>query len=206
VLAPPEATPVPVEFQDLIVAIETPWWTIGGFRVKQTANTAIDPGLAVGDRVSVRALQQSSGELWATSIKRVAGTEVQIDGVIDAYSSSSISIDGQAMTIIPSTQFVGTPVVGRSAQARALQFPDGSLTALVVVVFEPDTPEPTLTPTMEPTVTPTTEPTVTPTAEPTATPTEIPTATPTEIPSVSPTATTEPTLTATSEPTATPIP
>jgi monoamine oxidase len=27
VLAPPEATPVPVEFQDLIVAIETPWWT-----------------------------------------------------------------------------------------------------------------------------------------------------------------------------------
>jgi hypothetical protein len=196
VIAPPEATPVPVEIQNYIVAIEPPWWTIGGFRVKQTAETDVEPGLAVGDRVSARALEQSSGELWATSIKRVTATEVQIDGIIEAYSSSSITIDGKSMTITSSTQLVGTPEVGQSAQARALQYPDGSLTALVIVVLQPDTPTPTST----------IEPTATPTAEPTATPTEIPTATPTEMPTVSPTASTEPTPTTTSEPTATPTP
>jgi hypothetical protein len=182
VLAPPEATPRPVEFQETIGAIEPPWWNIGPFRVKQVGDTAIDPDLTVGELVFVKALEQASGELWATSIHRVPASEVQIDGTIDAYSSSSISIGGTAMTITPATQFHGTPVVGRLAQARALHFPDGSLTALVVVVFEPEPPTPTLTPTTEPT------------------------ATSTDIPPASPTSTTEPTSTAASEPTATPTP
>ena len=201
VLAPPEATPVPVEFQDYIVAIASPWYTVGSHRVKVTEDSQVDSGLVVGDRVSVRALEQTSGELWATSIQRVPATEVQIDGVIDAYSSSSITIDGQAMTITPATQFIGTPVVGWLAQARALQFSDGSLTALVVAVFEPVLPTSTLTPTLEPTATPTLEPTATPTVAPLE-----PTATPTVMSLESPTATTEPASTATSEPAATPTP
>jgi hypothetical protein len=196
VTALPEATPAPMEFEDYIIAINRPWWTIGGSTVKEVEGTQVTPGLVVGDRVFVRALKQKSGELWATSISLVPATEVQIDGVIEAYSSSSITIDGQTMTVNSGTQFVGTPAVGRLAQARALQFSDGSLIARVVVVlWEP----PTETPTIEPTATATVEPTTPSTAEPVATSTTEPTATP-----LPQTTATEPT--ATSEPTAAPMP
>jgi hypothetical protein len=153
----------------------------------------------VGDLVSVKALRQSNGELWAKSITPIRGTEVQIDGTIEGFGGDSITVDGQTMTITSETQINGTPEVGRRAQVRALQMPDGSLIALVIVVIEPtptDTPEPTASPTVAPTDTATVEPTATETVAPTATETAAPTATDTVAPMD----------TATSEPTATPTP
>ncbi len=179
VLASPEATPEPVEFQGYIEAIGNPWWTIGGFKVKVLPDTQLSPNLAVGDRVSVRALKQSTGELWATSITAATATEVQVDGTIEAYSAgSSITIDGVRMSITPATQIVGAPAVGRQAQARALQYSDGSLIATVIVVMEPPTPEPTYTPTPQPSATPTIEVTAAPTTTTAPTATSDPTTTP----------------------------
>lgn len=188
VTASPEATPFPMEFQDFVVAITPPWWTIGGYTVKVVDGTQLSPNLRPGDLVFVRALKQNNGELWAASITLVPGAEVQIDGIIEAFSSSSITIDGQKMIVNTGTQFIGTPAVGRLAQARALQYPDGSLIARVVVVLEVLATE---TPTPEPTASPTLEPAPSSTPEPTATPLEQPTAT-------------QPA--ATSEPTAAPLP
>ena len=199
VTAPPEATPEPYEFQDVVEAIDGEWWTVGGQRVKVTSDTALVDNPVVGDLVSVKALRQSNGELWAKSITPIRGTEVQIDGTIEGFGGDSITVDGQTMTITSETQINGTPEVGRRAQVRALQMPDGSLIALVIVVIEPtptDTPEPTASPTVAPTDTATVEPTATETVAPTATETAAPTATDTVAPMD----------TATSEPTATPTP
>ncbi len=165
ITAAQEATPEPVEFQGYVDAINRPSWTIGGTQVKEVAGAQVSDGIAVGDRVSVKGTKQPNGEIWATSITLVPATEVQIDGNIDAIAATSITVDGRFIGTNSATQFVGTPVVGRQAQVRALQFSDGSLLALVVFVVEP------------PTNTPTTEPTATPTAEPTAIPLESPTAT-----------------------------
>lgn len=195
VTAPPEATPAPHEFSDYIKSIDGEWWTIGGSRVKVTGDTTLVNNPAVGDFAHVKALRHNNDELVATRIEAVRAVTVQIDGTIDRYSGSSITIDGHTVSITGETQIIGSPAVGKTASCQALQFPDGSLVAKILVVTEPpatDTPTPTETPTSTP------APTETPTVEPTATATPAPTET----------ATAEPTATdtATSEPTATPTP
>ena len=180
VTAPPEATPAPVEFSDYIKSIDGGWWTIGGWRVKVTGDTRLVNDPKVGDFASVKARQQANGEIVATSIEAVRN-DVYAFGVIDAYNPSvSITIDGWFFLIDGQTHIVGSPAVGKTASAKALQLSDGRLIAKTIEVIEP-----TDTPTLAPTDTPTSEP---PTPTATATATE------------------EPTATATSEPTATPIP
>ena len=60
--------PKPLEFMDYVKAIDWPWWTIGAAQVKVTGDTQISGNPKVGDRVFVKAVQQPSGEIWATSI------------------------------------------------------------------------------------------------------------------------------------------
>ena len=215
VTAPPEATPEPYEFTDTIQGIDGEWWIIGGQRVKVTGDTALVDNPGIGDLVSVKALRQSNGELWATSITAIRYTEVYIDGIIQEYTGNSITVGGHFVVITSETEIIGAPEVGRQAQIQALQMPDGSLVAEKVAVIEPtptDTPEPTATPTVAPTDTATVEPTATATVEPTATETVDPTATETVEPAateaVEPTATqaVAPIDTATSEPNTTPTP
>jgi len=224
VTAPPEATPEPYEFTDTIQGIDGEWWIIGGQRVKVTGDTVGADGVGIGDLVSVRALRQSNGELWATSITRIPdpdeGVEVYIEGVIREYvAGSSITIDDTInrhfISITGETRFSGAPEVGRRARVQALQKPDGSLVAKSVEVIDPtptDTPDPTATPTVAPTETATVEPTATATVEPTATETVELTVTetvePTATEAVEPTATqaVAPIDTAISEPNTTPTP
>jgi len=181
VTAPPEATPEPYEFTDTVQGIDGEWWIIGGQRVKVTGDTAREGNPGIGDLVSVKALRQANGELWATSITKIPdpneGVEVYIEGIIREYvAGSSITIDDTInryfISITGETRFSGTPAVGRLARVQALQKPDGSLVAKSVEVIDPtptDTPEPTATPTVAPTDTATVEPTATATVEPTAT-------------------------------------
>ncbi len=175
VTAPPPATPEPYEFRDVVEAINGEWWTIGGQQVKVTGDTQLEDSPTVGDLVQVRALRQANNELWATSITAIRIFEVEIDGIIEAVSDSSITIDGRTIAINDQTQFVGSPAVGRQAQVRALQMPDGSLIATIIVVVEPaetSTAEPTATLTAAPTESATPGPTVTPTGTPTPEPTD----------------------------------
>jgi hypothetical protein len=57
-----------VEFVGLVEAIGDSSWTISGHVVSVDAATEIDPGIAVGDTVEVRAIEQSGGSLLATRI------------------------------------------------------------------------------------------------------------------------------------------
>jgi hypothetical protein len=169
VVAPPEATPVPFEFQGVVTAIAGEWWTIENQLVRVLSDTQLinDPG--VGDYVFVKALQQNTGELWATSIMARLD-EVLISGTIEAFTGTSITVDGQVIAITSETHIIGTPVVGRQADVMALQLSDGSLIAQTVVVIEPP-PIPTETPTIASPATATITPIDTAISEPSATPT-----------------------------------
>lgn len=178
VTASPDATPSPYEFRDYVKAIDGEWWTIGGNRVRVTGDTVLVNSPAVGDLADVKALRYNTGELRATRIEAIRGQTVLIEGVISAYSGSSITVDGYTMEIDSETSIIGSPAVGKTASCMALQLPDGRLIARTIVVSEPTataTPAPTETPTSTPapTDTATVEPTATDTAtsEPTATPT-----------------------------------
>ncbi|MCU0506845.1 MAG: DUF5666 domain-containing protein [Anaerolineae bacterium] len=166
VTAPPDAPPTPYEFSDYIKSIDGEWWTIGGSRIRVTGETELVNSPAVGDFANVKGLKYNTGELRATRIEAVRFETVQIDGTIESYTGSSITIDGWVIAINGQTQIIGSPAAGKAAACQALQSPDGSLTATVLVVFEP-----TVTPSPVPTETPTSvpSPTDTATVEPPAT-------------------------------------
>jgi hypothetical protein len=203
-LAPPEATPEPVEFTDILQSMAGEWWTIGGTPVKIRGDTQIVGDPQIGDLVSMQG-ERHLTEIWALRIAVIELTEVQFEGIISAVTGSLLVIDGQAVFIDGQTQIIGTPEVGRVAQVAAVLMPDGRLIGKMIVVLDPEptptatatrAPTPTPTPTLEPTPTFTPEPTPTPSLEPTPTFTPEPTATPTL----------EPTAPATLEPPASPSP
>ena len=203
-LAPPEATPEPVELTDILNGMNGEWWTIGGTPVKILGDTKIEGDPQIGDLVSMKG-ERHLGEIWALRIALVQLTQVEFEGIISAVSGSSLVVGGHTVLIDGNTQIIGSPEVGRTAQVSAVRMPDGRLIGKVIMVLDL-APTPTRTPTRQPTPTPTLtpEPTATPTSEPTSTPTSEPTATPTSEPTS--TATSEPTAIPTSEPTSTTAP
>jgi hypothetical protein len=210
-LAPPEATPEPVEFTDILYEMNGEWWTIGTTPVRVSGDTAIEGNPQIGDLVSMEGKRHQS-EIWAVLITRIplTFTVVEFGGIISAVSGSSVVVDGHTVLIDSQTQIVGTLEVGREAEVRAWQMTDGRLIGKKIVVSDraptptktvTQSPTPTSTSTVEPTPTLTPEPTSTATAEPTSTLTPEPTSTATAEPTS--TLTPEPTSTATAEPTST---
>jgi hypothetical protein len=203
-IAPPEATPEPVEFTDILREMNGEWWTIGGTPVRVRGDITIEGDPQIGDLVSMKGERHQS-EIWAIRIARIPLTVVEFEGMISAVNGSSMVVGGHTVSTDGETQIIGSPEVGRVAQVRAVQMPGGRLIGKVIMVLDP-TPTPTITatptPTNEPTQTPTLEPTPTPTLEPTPTLTAEPMAAPTSKPTS--TMTPEPTATASAEGTATP--
>ena len=65
-LAPPEATPEPVEFTDILQEMNGEWWTIGSTPVRVRGDTAIEGDPQIGDLVSVKGERRSVGDLGVT--------------------------------------------------------------------------------------------------------------------------------------------
>ncbi len=165
-LAPPEATPEPVEFTDMLEEMAGEWWTIGDTRVKITGDTQIEGNPQIGDLVSVKGERHKS-EIWARRITTVPLTEVQFEGIINSIGGNAIVVAGNTIQINNETQIIGTPEVGRLAQVSAVRMPDGPLLGKVIMVLDATaTPTATQQPTSTQTNTP--EPTATPTTEPAA--------------------------------------
>jgi hypothetical protein len=196
-LAPPEATPEPVDFTDILQEKTDEWWTVGSIPVRVSKDTVVVGNPQIDDLVTVNGERRQS-EIWALRIT-VTCTEVQFGGIISAVSGSSVVFDVNTVLYTVSlnsqTQIIGTLEVGREAQVAACQMPDGRLIGKTILVLDL-TPTPTITITPTPTLEPTATPTPTATATPTPTLTPEPTATPTLEPT--PTLTPEPTATAAS--------
>ena len=153
-LAPPEATPEPVEFTDILHKMDGEWWTIGTIPVRVSGDTAIEGNPQIGDLVWMQGKRRQS-EIWALLITRIPLTFTVVDfaGIISAVSGSSVVVDGYTVLIHSQTQIIGTLEVGREAEVRAWQMTDGRLIGKMIVVLDAPAPTKTVTPSPTPTST-----------------------------------------------------
>jgi len=173
----PDPTPAPMEFTDVVKAINGEWWTIGPNTVKVTGETQLENNPGVGDTVEVKAERRAGGEIVALRITALRVDPKAIQGVIESMNGDIWVVNGTPVIIDGRTEVRGTPEIGATVQVLAIPQPNGTLVAQIVQVIA--SPPPTVTPivaeaeTATPTATP--EP---PTPVPTLTPVETPTATP----------------------------
>lgn len=176
-LAPPEATPEPIQFKATVESRNGSTWVIGGMQMQETGETVLvnDPG--VGDLVYVRAERRSDGIVYALEINALREIIREFEGVIVAMNGSTWQIDDSQVMVTGETNIYGSPAVGAVVEVRAREI-GGRLYALDITVVRP-------APTATPTATATTAaaaPTAAPTATPTPTAIEAATAVATETP------------------------
>lgn len=150
-IEPPGGPPEPLEFTDIVQAIDDGIWTIGGRQVIVSSETVLvnDPG--VGDLVTVVAERYSDGQVRALRITAISEVMVYFDGIIEAMDGDTWRIGGYLVVVTADTQIIGEPTIGALAQVAALQLPDRSLIARIIAVIAP---APTATATPTPSATP----------------------------------------------------
>lgn len=138
-ISPPDATatPAPVEFTDVVNAINGELWTIGGTVVKVTGETLLENNPVLGDMVSVKAELRENGEIVALRISALREVEVFIQGVIESMSGAHWVVSGTRVIVDGATKVNGTPEVGATVQIVAIQQPDGTVRAKTVSVIAP---------------------------------------------------------------------
>ena len=117
-------------------------WTVAGITV--TVNTAtvieerVGPAL-VGSWVKVEGTA-SGGVITAHRLKVMpAQSNVKLEGVLDALSATSATVDGIGVGVDAATLLAGSPTVGQPVEVRAAIQSDGSLLALRIQSQTPDT-------------------------------------------------------------------
>jgi hypothetical protein len=161
-------TPIPAEFGDFITAQTVDIWTIGDRLVRLMPDTVVTGNPQVGDWVSCKG-DAVPGGVRGRTIQKVTLAVVEFTGMIEAMSGNQWQVRGQNLYLPATVLLSGAPPrLGRTADVRAEQAPDGRLRALAIYVH-PDTPTPSpVPPTRIATSTPV--PTSTDTPTPTNTP------------------------------------
>jgi len=147
---PPEAGDY--EFVGVVTAMEAGTWTIDDKTVTITDQTEVKDAIILGDTVEVQAKVTIDGTIAAQEIKLSSteelpkqsgdqngdseqdGIEMQVSGTVEAYSSTSITVNGQSIDLLPSTKIEGALAVGVQVQVEAVLNADGSLSAKSVEV------------------------------------------------------------------------
>lgn len=138
------------EFVGVVSAMGSGSWTIDGKTVTITDQTEIKDSVAVGDTVKVEAQVSLDGTITAKEIGLASaedmsssgdsqgeekdGIEIKIHGTVEAYSSSSISVNGQTIALMPSTEIDGVLSVGADVVVEAYMTADGTLNAKSIEV------------------------------------------------------------------------
>jgi hypothetical protein len=135
-----------VEFVGGVEAMGAASWTVGGVPVGISAETQVDPGLAVGDLAKVHAMVAADSSLTAREIRAVESqaSSSSLDGSSSAdnsqpemeFTGAVVSIDPTAwvvgdrtLAVTTATEIKDAIVVGDMVKVHALPQPDGSLTA-----------------------------------------------------------------------------
>jgi hypothetical protein len=150
----PDETPEAGDYESVgvVTAMAAGTWTIGDKTVTITDQTEVKDAIILGDTVEVQAKVTIDGTIAAQEIKLSStgelpkqsgdqngdseqdGIEMQVSGTVDAYSSTSITVNGQSIDLLPSTKIEGALDVGVQVQVEAVLNADGSLSAKSVEV------------------------------------------------------------------------
>jgi hypothetical protein len=138
------------EFIGVVNAMGDGTWTINDKTVTVADQTEINDTITLGDTVKVEAQVSLDGVITAREIRLASskdvrqaeeeqgsendGIEVKIRGTVETYGDGSITINGQSISLLPSTRIEGVLAVGVSAEVEALMGTDGTLVAKSVEV------------------------------------------------------------------------
>ena len=115
------------------------WWVVEQQLIEITAETVIIGEPRVGALVWVVATRQ--GDTWRALAAEVLAANVEtppveFEGVIQYIGSTTWRVDGHQIIIDRNTDIIGEPLVGRIAEVRATQLPNGNLLAQVIRVVD----------------------------------------------------------------------
>ncbi len=164
---PSETHGEPVEFRGIIEQIDGAEWVVEGRAIRISEATVIEGTPEVGAVAEVKGLRLTDGSIVAQHIfvSPPELHEVEFEGPIESFTDTVWVVDGRNVTIDAETVIEGMPIIGLTAEVKALLLPDGTILARHIRVESPE-PEPSPTSTATPTLTP--EPIQeTPTEEPT---------------------------------------
>jgi hypothetical protein len=139
-----QTAPRRVRWEGRITTKRVSVWTIGGrdVLVDDAFLAQTDAGATVGARVMVEAVVLQDGRLKLVSlvVLESAGEPVAEEwrGPIQSIDPAVWVVSGVAVRISSGTRIEGLPAVGKTAQVRALRYPDDSLEATHITVEEPN--------------------------------------------------------------------
>jgi len=125
-----------VEIKGTVEAVGAGSLTVSGTSMATDANTKFHPNQAavvVGVSVEVEGVYQADLSVLATEVD-VKQASSEFKGLIESFSATQWVVGGRTFTIDANTAVRGTPVVGRLAEVKAAQQPDGSYLALKIEV------------------------------------------------------------------------
>jgi len=144
-----------VEFTDIVQNIGSDRWDVGAFSIAITADTEIEPGIAVGDTVKVHAVLAEDGDFVAREISldildqrgedagsqddlegMLAGEELEFIGNVDGIGTDSWTIDGQVVLLTPETEIQASILVGDLVKVHAYLSDTGEMTAREIEAVE----------------------------------------------------------------------
>lgn len=137
---PEVEAPESVTFSGSVTSKSSGEWIIDGRLVAITAQTELDGGITVGDKVEVRAIPMPDGSYRAERIRKLessddgggseeGGQSVEFTGRVESIGSHQWMIDGRAVQIDSHTEIEGSPRVGDKVQVKAFTKSNGGLLA-----------------------------------------------------------------------------
>ncbi len=129
-----------VKFTGVVESIADDVWLVDGTSVMISDFTEIHDGIVVGDLVEVRAMISMDGALTALEIEPSDGLDntndnanedgaVRFTGIVESIGPDAWVVDGMTIGITPDTDIRDVIAVGDPVEVRAIENPDGTLTA-----------------------------------------------------------------------------
>ncbi|PKO21355.1 MAG: hypothetical protein CVU38_15140 [Chloroflexi bacterium HGW-Chloroflexi-1] len=129
-----------VQFTNRLNKQSGAWWVIGDTLVQITPETTLIGDPRVGHLVWVMADPKSPDLLCAVIVESVAATPenvpVEFEGAIAQVGVAAWQVDGRQVMITEETAIWGDAAVGKSAEVKAVQAQDGTLTAHIIRVVD----------------------------------------------------------------------
>jgi len=135
---PPQAPPEPFEFRGLIENYGADSWTVGGYSLAITPDTAVEGSPKQGLLAQVKAVRLGDGSLVAVQIVVQPPTEeVQFEGLIQSLAAGEWIVEGVIVRLDEETVVEGKPALGAMAEVQGLLLADGAVLALRIVIQPP---------------------------------------------------------------------
>ena len=124
----------------IVTAMSATQWQLGNVVILLDEATAVDPNIAVNDRVRITGVVQADGTLLAEQIQWITatGTPFEFTGVVQTISPQSWLISGIEVLVNGRTEIKNNPLPGDVVKVEGQIDPDGSWLAHEIKLVDDD--------------------------------------------------------------------